>query len=189
MAIDIETMLADEMLKLCKAKNLKCISISQLLERTGVSRQTFYNHFRDKQDLIQWIYDHRILGDFKYIKPENNYYKISVEYYKQIYEYHYFLKQACLMEGQNSLVDHMIRYALDYDQKWCQFHYKGEIPEHIQIAIRYHSMGTIYMAIDWIMNDMPQKPEEIAKLATIMRQVNFNEYVFGPDSWICRKPR
>lgn len=179
MAIDIKGMLADAMLKLCETKSLKCISVSNLMKMTGVSRQTFYNHFRDKQDLIQWIYDNRILGDFLNIKPENDYYKISVDYYRHIAEHHKFLKQACSMSVQNSLVDHMVEYALNYDQKWCQLHYEGEMPENIKLAIKYHAMGTIYMAIDWIMNDMPQKPEEIARQVSLMRQVNFDEYVFG----------
>ena len=181
MAIDIESMLADAMLVLCKTKHIKRIAISNLIEMTGVSRQTFYNHFKDKQDLIQWIYDNRILGDFRNIKPENDYYKISLDYYRHIAEYHYFLKQVCYMSCQNSLLDHMVEYALNYDQKWCQLHYGTDIPPNLKLAIRYHSIGTIYAAIDWIKNDMPQKPEEIARQIALMRQVNFSQYVFGSE--------
>ena len=45
MAIDIKEILANGLLDLCHTKDLSQITIKDLLETTGVSRQTFYNHF------------------------------------------------------------------------------------------------------------------------------------------------
>ena len=36
-------------------KNLDQISVAEILEASGVSRTTFYKHFRDKQDLVESI--------------------------------------------------------------------------------------------------------------------------------------
>ena len=47
MAIDIKEILANGLLDLCHKKDLSQITIKDLLEATGVSRQTFYNHFLD----------------------------------------------------------------------------------------------------------------------------------------------
>ncbi|MDO4854313.1 MAG: TetR family transcriptional regulator [Coriobacteriia bacterium] len=33
------------------------ISVIRISDAAGISRQTFYNHFIDKQDLVGWIYD------------------------------------------------------------------------------------------------------------------------------------
>ncbi len=33
------------------------ISVIRISDASGISRQTFYNHFIDKQDLVGWIYD------------------------------------------------------------------------------------------------------------------------------------
>ena len=54
MAIDIHNLLADALLELCEEKLLINITVKDLLSKTGVSRQTFYNRFHDKNDLIQW---------------------------------------------------------------------------------------------------------------------------------------
>lgn len=56
MAIDVKEIIADGLLQLCEETPLEIITIKQLLEVTSVSRQTFYNHFLDKNDLIQYIY-------------------------------------------------------------------------------------------------------------------------------------
>ena len=64
MAIDIKEILANGLLDLCHKKDLSQITVKDLLEATGVSRQTFYNHFLDKNDLIQYIYNHKIINHF-----------------------------------------------------------------------------------------------------------------------------
>ena len=61
MAINIKQIVADAMLDLCRTKELKAITIKDIREKTGVSRQGFYNHFKDKEDLIHWIYYDRVL--------------------------------------------------------------------------------------------------------------------------------
>lgn len=37
-------------------KSLSKITINDLTQSCGVSRQTFYNNFRDIYDLVEWIY-------------------------------------------------------------------------------------------------------------------------------------
>ena len=46
MAINIKQIVADAMLDLCRTKELKAITIKDIREKTGVSRQGFYNHSR-----------------------------------------------------------------------------------------------------------------------------------------------
>lgn len=66
MAINIKEILAEGLLKLCETTPLNTITIQQLLNQTGVSRQTFYNHFADKNDLIQYIYLSKIIPEYNY---------------------------------------------------------------------------------------------------------------------------
>lgn len=64
MAINIHKILSDTLLELCETKKLKSITIQEILNVSGVSRQAFYNRFKDKYDLIQWTYVHNVLCDF-----------------------------------------------------------------------------------------------------------------------------
>ena len=54
--------LADAM-KQCMAKMpIERITVRQLVELSGTTRQTFYRHFQDKYDLINWYFD-KILAE------------------------------------------------------------------------------------------------------------------------------
>ncbi|WP_288221854.1 hypothetical protein [uncultured Clostridium sp.] len=51
MAISVKEILVEGMLELCEIKSLEKITIKELLIETRVSRQTFYNHFLDKNSI------------------------------------------------------------------------------------------------------------------------------------------
>lgn len=48
--------IAGALLALAEEKPYAAITASDIIARSGVSRNTFYYHFRDKADLISWIY-------------------------------------------------------------------------------------------------------------------------------------
>ena len=48
--------LADSIKQLMKTIPLEKISIQEIVDHCGLNRQTFYYHFRDKFDLVNWIY-------------------------------------------------------------------------------------------------------------------------------------
>lgn len=64
MAIPVQTLIMEAFISLCEKKPLEKITVRDLQTVTGISRQTFYNHFRDRDDLIQQIYLHRIIPLF-----------------------------------------------------------------------------------------------------------------------------
>ena len=107
MAISVKEILANGMLELCEIKSLEKITIKELLIKTGVSRQTFYNHFLDKNDLIQYIYLSKIIPEYSDNQVENmNFHDSLLASLKRMKEYHNFMKQACLIDTQNCLKDY-----------------------------------------------------------------------------------
>ena len=46
----------DTLLLLARTEELERITVKQIVEKSGLSLQTFYNHFRDKEELITWIH-------------------------------------------------------------------------------------------------------------------------------------
>ena len=66
MAIDVKSIVMDALLALVEDDGvpLERVTVKRLLERSGVSRQTFYNHFLDKNDLICQTYERRMVRAF-----------------------------------------------------------------------------------------------------------------------------
>ncbi len=49
-------LLAESFLELVQTKRIDKITITEITDNCGMSQPTFYNHFKDKYDLIVWIY-------------------------------------------------------------------------------------------------------------------------------------
>ncbi|MEG1932709.1 MAG: TetR family transcriptional regulator, partial [Pygmaiobacter sp.] len=48
--------LGDSLKELMQKKPLAKISVGDITAHCGINRQTFYYHFKDKYDLVNWIY-------------------------------------------------------------------------------------------------------------------------------------
>ncbi len=46
----------EALLTLARTESVERITVKQIVEESGLSLQTFYNHFHDKEDLIVWMY-------------------------------------------------------------------------------------------------------------------------------------
>ncbi len=51
----------EALLKLAKRKSIDKISVKEIVEESGLSLQTFYNHFLDKADLILWVHKSKFI--------------------------------------------------------------------------------------------------------------------------------
>lgn len=51
---DVKQQIADTLLQLLEKKNLEKITVKELVTLCGISRQTFYYHFQDVLDVVDW---------------------------------------------------------------------------------------------------------------------------------------
>ena len=54
MPLDVKTAVADAFQELLARKDVDKITVKDLVEACGISRQTFYYHFRDIVDVMEW---------------------------------------------------------------------------------------------------------------------------------------
>ena len=54
MPIDTKRIIANALEEMLRNKSIDKITVSSLIEACGISRQTFYYHFRDIYDLVEW---------------------------------------------------------------------------------------------------------------------------------------
>lgn len=175
MAIDVKHMLASSLIELCETKNLDLITIKDLLNDTGISRQTFYNHFLDKNDLIQYIYLNYIISDFDNKSMNIDFYTSLVKAFENMKKYKKFMQQACQIEGQNCLKDYIFQHCKEFDIKWHQELYgKKPMPLALKFATEYHATASSSMTLSWILSDMPVSCEEMAKMIVDMRAIGMD---------------
>ncbi len=51
----IDTLLAESLKELTIKQPIEKITIKEITDKAGVIRPTFYNHFQDKYELLEWI--------------------------------------------------------------------------------------------------------------------------------------
>lgn len=176
MALDIKAIISTAFLALCKEKPLNKITIADIQQETQISRQTFYNHFKDKQDLIQYIYETRVISGWKYPSVlDTDFHLALISCLESDIQYHSFIKQALMIHGQNCLKDYMYEHSQKFNRAWHQaYSGKDPLPDFLCFASDYHSAAQMYMRIEWIMNDMPIPVQTLAEYIIRMRITSLN---------------
>ena len=55
MPVDMKQMIAETLVKLLEQKSVDKITVKELVDACGISRQGFYYHFQDIMEVIEWI--------------------------------------------------------------------------------------------------------------------------------------
>ena len=62
---DIDQLLAKSLKEIAVRRPVEKITIKEITDKAGVIRPTFYNHFQDKYELIEWIIKSELLEPIK----------------------------------------------------------------------------------------------------------------------------
>ena len=100
-------LLARSMKQLMCEKNFAKISISDICEGCGMNRKSFYYHFKDKYDLMNWIF----YTDFITVvgaKAYDNGWELLESVCELFYNDSKFYRSAFKIEGQNSFKEYLL---------------------------------------------------------------------------------
>ncbi len=81
------------------------INVAHICEKCDMNRKSFYYHFKDKYDLVNWIYD----TEFIAVVTQKNFansWDFLLELFQYLYENRDFYCKALKIRGQNSFQDH-----------------------------------------------------------------------------------
>lgn len=107
---EIRRILADSFKELVQEKGFQKIIVKDITDRAKVKRPTFYTYFRDKYDVVDWIFDQEIwqparsLISAGYTKEGLRFMLVCMEKDKAFY------RKLIMVDGQNSFKEIMQRY-------------------------------------------------------------------------------
>jgi AcrR family transcriptional regulator len=70
MSNTIDLLLAESFKEIAVTKPIEKITIKEITDRAGVIRPTFYNHFQDKYELMEWIIQTELISPMKPLLKE-----------------------------------------------------------------------------------------------------------------------
>lgn len=185
MAIDVESIVIDALLALVEEEGipLERVTVKRILEKSGVSRQTFYNHFLDKNDLICQVYEKRMVGAFTGAPTAFAYHEELRRSLANMRKHGSFMRQAARMTGQNNLTEHVVKRTQEFDLAWHQALWGPDpMPEELRLATIYHAMASTQMALSWILSGFPAPESELADLICLMRGIGMERLFEGAQT-------
>ena len=112
--------LAEAAKKRMAASGTDAMTVTQIVQTCGVTRQTFYRNFQDKYDLINWYFDKLLLESFAQMGDGLTVYEGLTRKFEFIQKERVFFAGAFRSDDHNSLREH------DYEVRKMR---DGKIPE------------------------------------------------------------
>ncbi len=89
------------------------IQVAHICERCDMNRKSFYYHFKDKYDLLNWIFDTEIisfLGNYSGTEQHDQHMEMLSDIFNYFYQNKNFYRSALKTKGQNSFSEHFREY-------------------------------------------------------------------------------
>lgn len=155
--------LAASIKELMAKKSLQKISVADIVNNCGLNRQTFYYHFKDKYDLVNWIYYMEVISPI----TENRTYE---DWSGGIYDILSIMKRdkafyenALNVSGQNAFQEYLFDVT-----KELMLQVVEEIAKDKHIDIKdkefiseFCTYGLVGIIIKWAKMGMVESPEHI----------------------------
>ena len=156
--------LAEALKKCMKTTTVENITVKQIVETCGVSRQTFYRNFIDKYDLINWYFDRLLEISFKEMGSGETLREGLIRKFQYIKAERVFFLAAFKVDEQNNLKEHDFIMIFEF---YCRLirEKTGNLPDKkTRKLLEMYCQSSIYMTVQWVLKGMKESEEELAEL-------------------------
>lgn len=173
--------LAEAMKTCMRTMPVEKITVKEIVQECGTTRQTFYRYFLDKYDLINWYFDKILLESFEHMGAGKTVYEGLCKKFQYIEEEKLFFKAAFRNDQQNCLREHDFQLILAFYTRQIEEKTKEPISENLRFLLEMYCQGSIYMTVQWVLGERKSTPQEMAKalvsampseLYDVMKQLN-----------------
>lgn len=155
--------LADAMKACMRRMPVEKITVTEIVEECGTTRQTFYRNFQDKYDLINWYFDKILLESFEHMGEGKTVYEGLVNKFQFIEQEHLFFRAAFKTDEQNCLKEHDFELILAFYTEQIQENTGHKISDQLRFLLEMYCQGSIYMTTQWILGRLKGTPKQMAE--------------------------
>lgn len=152
------------MMQLMERKPLDKITVKEIVENSGMTRQTFYRNFKDKYDLVNWHFGQLADQSFRQMGISLTLKEGLIKKFQFIQNERCFFTSAFQSQDYNSLMQYDYECILEFYTNIIKKKTGGSLDRDIRFLLEMYCRGSIYMTVEWARKDMELKPEEMANL-------------------------
>lgn len=147
--------------ELMQEKPFEKISVADICQKCEMNRQSFYYHFKDKYDLVNWIFDNEFIAVAR--KSE---FSDQWDFLEALCTYFFtnrdFYRRVLTVKGQNSFSEHFREFLQP-----MLAHGIGELlgDEYVQeFHINFFSDALVCTIERWLTDKHSMQPKELIRL-------------------------
>lgn len=160
--------LAYSLKKIMNTTPLSKITVNDIVRDCGVNRRTFYYHFKDIYDLLEWIYKNEVAN----VMAENKTYDTWQQGFLKIFYYLSENKKLVINTynsiGRDNLENHL--YSAVYV---LVLNVVDEITKGLEVSekekefvVNFYKVALVGILLEWIKTNMTENPEQIIENLT-----------------------
>ncbi|MBM6829273.1 TetR/AcrR family transcriptional regulator C-terminal domain-containing protein [Anaerotignum lactatifermentans] len=177
--------LAESLKKLMAEHSFERITIKDITDGAGFIRPTFYNHFKDKYDLVEWIFQEEVILPTKQLFQMGMFREgirlmlVTMEKEKDFY------LRAAKIKGQNSFrrivfesISGLIFEILS--RRAAQGKQEQTTDSRLfspEILAEYYANAETFLLLKWIEHGMRASAEEMEKVHSLLISFSFEDVI------------
>lgn len=147
-------------------KDFLKITVSDIMNDCQIRRQTFYDHFQDKYELLEWIFKQEITEIIEDNLTYERWDRIVLRIFEYFEDNQKFYQKALAFDGQNSFKEVFADYV--YDLLVVSY---GQIqklkddtvyPEMNPFELTFYTKGFVEVSVEWLLGGCQQGSHEIS---------------------------
>ena len=166
--------LSDAMKELMLEKPFQKINIRQICERCGMSRKSFYYHFKDIYDLLEWSWvreaEKALNGQKHYDDWQQGFrhiFGLAKENKTVIMNVYHSVSREQVEIYLYKLTTDLLMGVINERQKACGIQLKEEDKRFVADFYKYAFVG---LMLEWIRGGMKEEPDQIIKRLSVILQ-------------------
>ena len=149
--------------KCMKRYPVEDITVDQIAREAGLSRQTFYRHFRDKYDLINWYFDKLLLESFDQMGSGRTVREGLERKFAFIEAERLFFYAAFKNDDQNNLKTHDFEMIYAFYQNLVR-EKGGSLTDDQLHLLEMYCQASVYMTVQWVLRKLKVTEGELVDL-------------------------
>ena len=151
MPVNVKPMIAEAFLKLSKEKNIDKITVKDIVDTCGISRQSFYYHFQDILEVIEWSTEQAFQALLEHSMMTNDAETVFHDFIAASDEASAMLRRLLNSQKREQVERLMVRSVRSYLQEMIRR--KGpltEIPyEDAETALSFCTYGIVGLLLEY----------------------------------------
>lgn len=159
-SVSAKAALAESMRQQLETTSFSKISVSSLCDACGVNRKSFYYHFKDKYDLVCWIFE----SEVKRMIAANTYtsdWDMLLDMCHYLDQNRSFYAKIFRIEGQNSFREFFGAAVAECVEFY--FNDKVDSAEDLKFLSHFLAGAVLVAMLEWITDPEPVSPVEFTQ--------------------------